>query len=191
MSRSSGRLVEVWRDWLAAGGPKLQLHVNLREPVGRPGLRILAATALRGIEDQIGLDLGAVWGVFQPNSHRDGVHMHALLFGPDEMRRARRDVVWAAVRERATTLHTNVLVTPDLTPEPNAAMVRLLPVFDRGEGVASLTTYIVRYLLRYAEGEWFEVGELGRYLPVTSDTPRWAAPFMPVIMRGGTDLATS
>ena len=167
-SRKQAAEVDAWRDWLAEGSPQLQLHVTLREPVGLPGLALLMSTALDSAKAQLGLDLCAVWGVAQQNSFRDGLHAHALMFGPPALQQVRRSVMWGEVREKAATLH-RLAPLPGEVQEPNSAFVRILPVTLRGGGVESLTAYIVRYMLDHGQGDWFEAGELGRWLRPRTD----------------------
>jgi hypothetical protein len=121
-----------------------------------------AELARRAFEERIPLGDGqvVVWGSLEPNHNRDGLHINALVFGPPALRDVRRTSVWAQLRQQAQQLHALAL---PYQQADNEVMLKVLPVYARGDGPQSLVAYCAKYCAKF-EGRWFEVGDLGLYV---------------------------
>ncbi len=158
--------------WFEPLPVRLWLTVNAREPLWPGSFRFVLEQARELVEDASGTLGQTAWmGVCETNRDRLGFHLHALGLGPQAMTAPRRTGPGGlihGIEELVTPLHASYR---DFGRDDNAASVTLKVVERFGTGHRSLTAYFTKTLHAYMRkdeaADWFEAGDVGRYLTTT------------------------
>src|SRR6202162_2167226 len=155
--------------WFEGLPVRLWLTINAREPLWPGAWRFVLDQALEVVEDASCLSGQTAWiGVCETNRDRLGFHLHALGLGGEGLldpRRTGPGGLIAQIEGLVTPLHAAYRVYEQ---DSNQASVTLKSVQRYGNGVRSLNAYFTKtlhaYLRKDRDADWFEAGDVGRFL---------------------------
>ena len=155
--------------WFQELPVQLWLTVNAKEPLWPGSWRFVLDQVLELIETEAGERGQTAWcGVCETNRDREGFHLHALGLGSDALRHPRRVGADGLVPQIASLVEPLHASYRDYVREDNAAAVQLKAVQRYGKGLRSLHAYFTKtlhaYMRKDVDADWFDVGDVGRFL---------------------------